>query len=137
MENSGSLEDRMLVREVYGLYTMASCNGDMNGWLGLWTDDAEWNSHLFNRKGKAELRQQWDQLWVNFDQLGFLSEVGPVAVNGDTARAQSVAREIIRMADGSLFKLIGVYDDYLIRMDGRWLFSRRDYRPLVQEDGAA
>ena len=86
----------MLVREVYGLYTMASCHGDMEAWLDLWTDDAEWNSHLFTRKGKDELRLQWNELWVNFDQLGFLSDVGPVSVTGETARVESVAREVIR-----------------------------------------
>lgn len=133
IKNSGSLEDRMLVREIYGLYATASCQGDVEAWLDLWTDDAQWNSHIFNRRGKAELRQQWNDLWVNFGKLGFLSDVGPVAVTGDTARAQSVAREVIRLTDGSLFKLIGTYDDHLVRVDGVWLFARRDYNPLVEE----
>lgn len=137
MKNSGSLEDRMLVRETYGLYMMASCHGDVDAWLDLWTDDAQWNSHLFNRTGKAELRDQWDSLWANFANTGFISDVGPVAVTGDTARAQSVAREVIRLVDGSVFKLIGTYDDHLVRVDGRWLFSRRDYSPLVEEHIAA
>lgn len=137
MKNSGSLEDRMLVRETYGLYAMASCHGDADAWLDLWTDDAEWNSHLFTRKGKDELRGQWDDLWANFEKTGFLSDVGPVAVSGDTARAQSVAREVIRLVDGSVFKLIGIYDDYLVRDGDRWLFSRRDYSPLVEEHIAA
>jgi len=133
MKNTGSLEDRMLVRETYGLYAMASCNGDAEAWLELWTDDAQWNSHMFTRRGKVELRQQWDDLWGSFDKLGFLSDIGAVEVTGDTARAQSVAREIIRLKDGSLFKLIGTYDDHLVRAGDRWLFSRRDYSPLVEE----
>ena len=60
------------------------------------------------------------QLWANFSQSGFLSDAGPVAVSGDTARAQPVAREVIRMVDGSVFKLIGTYDDYLVRAGDRW-----------------
>ena len=66
--------------------------------------------------------------------FGFLSEIGWIAVDGDTARASSQAREIIRLKDGGLFKLIGRYDDYLVSKNGQWLFSRRNYQPLVLEE---
>lgn len=133
MKNSGSLEDRILIRELYGLYADASSRGSADDWLALWTEDGQWNSHIFRCAGKAELRAQWDALWANFAALGFLSELGPVAVTDDTARARSVAREIVRLTDGSLYKLIGTYDDYLVKVGGEWLFSRRDYQPLVEE----
>ena len=90
-------------------------------------------SHLFRRRGRDDLREQWHELWANFDKVGFLSEVGPVQVSGNLARARSVAREVIRLADGSIFKLIGIYDDELVRSGETWLFARRDYTPLVQE----
>lgn len=134
MTNSGPMEDRLLIRELFGLYGDASCKGDGAAWLATFADDCEWNSHMFNRKGKADLREQWDQLWQAFDKLGFLSEIGWIAVDGDTARASSQAREIIRLKDGGLFKLIGHYDDYLVRENGQWLFSRRNYQPLVLEE---
>lgn len=134
MTNSGPMEDRLLIRELFGLYGDASCKGDADSWLATFAEDCEWNSHMFNRKGKADLREQWDQLWQAFDKLGFLSEIGWIAVDGDTARASSQAREIIRLKDGGLFKLIGHYDDYLVRENGQWLFSRRNYQPLVLEE---
>ena len=133
-KNAGPLEDRLLIRELFGLYGDASCTGDAGAWLDLFADDCEWNSHMFECQGKAELRGQWDQLWTAFDKLGFLSEIGWIAVEGDTARASSQAREIIRLKDGKLFKLIGHYDDYLVRENGQWLFSRRNYQPLVVEE---
>jgi ketosteroid isomerase-like protein len=133
MPNTGPMEDRLLIRELFGLYGDASCKGDGEAWLDLFAQDCEWNSHMFNRKGKADLREQWDQLWAAFDKLGFLSEIGWIAVDGDTARASSQAREIIRLKDGNLFKLIGHYDDYLVRENGQWLFARRNYQPLVEE----
>ena len=134
LTNSGPMEDRLLIRELFGLYGDASCKGDADSWLATFAEDCEWNSHMFNRKGKADLREQWDQLWLAFDNLGFLSEIGWIAVDGDTARASSQAREIIRLKDGGLFKLIGHYDDYLVRENGQWLFSRRNYQPLVLEE---
>ena len=93
--------------------------------------------HIFNCEGKPALRAQWDQLWTAFDKVGFLSEIGWIQVDGDTARASSQAREIIRLKDGGLFKLIGHYDDYLLRENDRWLFSRRNYQPLVVEEPGA
>jgi hypothetical protein len=133
MKNSGPLEDRILIRELYGLYADASSRGSAEDWLALWTDGGQWNSHIFQCTGKIELRQQWDSLWANFASLGFLSEVGPIEVTGDTAKARSVAREIIRLTDGSLYKLIGAYEDHLVKANGEWLYARRDYRPLVEE----
>jgi hypothetical protein len=133
MKNSGPLEDRILIRELYGLYGDASCRGSVEDWLELWTEDGVWNSHIFECTGKAALRAQWNALWENFASLGFLSELGPVEVTGDTARARSYAREIIRLKDGGLFKLIGAYEDQMVRRNGTWLFARRDYRPLVEE----
>ena len=133
MANSGPMEDRLLIRELFGLYGDASCRGDADAWLALFAEDCEWNSHIFNRKGKGDLREQWDELWANFAELGFLSEIGWIAVDGDTARASSQAREVIRLKDGGLFKLIGHYDDHLVRENGEWRFARRNYRPLVVE----
>ena len=133
MQFSGPMEDRLLIRELYGLYADASNRGDPEAWLACFTNDGQWNSHIFQCSGKAELRRQWDQLWANFGSLGFLSEIGPIEVTGDTARARSYAREIIRLTNGGLYKLIGAYDDELVRQNGSWLFSRRNYRPLVEE----
>lgn len=133
MRNSGPLEDRILIRELYGLYSDASNRGDAEAWLDCFAEDGQWNSHLFRCTGREELRRQWDLLWTGFASLGFLSEVGPIEVSGDTARARSYAREIVRLKDGGLYKLIGAYDDHLVRRDGTWLFARRDYAPSVEE----
>ncbi len=134
MKNSGPMEDRLAIRELFGLYGDASCRGDGDAWLTLFAEDCEWNTHIFQRSGKKDLREQWDALWSAFDKLGFLSEIGWIAVDGDKARASSQAREIIRLKDGNLFKLIGHYVDDLVKVNGEWLFSRRNYQPLVVEE---
>ena len=133
-KNTGSMEDRLLIRELFGLYSDTGVTGDVEAWLATFAEDCEWNSHIFNCKGKAELRSQWEQLWANFDKLGFISEIGWIQVEGDTATASSQAREVIRLRDGSLFKLIGHYQDELVRENGEWLFLRRNYQPLVVEE---
>jgi uncharacterized protein (TIGR02246 family) len=133
MAFTGPSEDRLAIRDLYGRYGDASTRGDAEEWLTCWTEDGQWNTHLFKRSGKADLREQWDALWANFEKVGFLGEVGAIEVDGDKATCRSVAREIIRLTNGGLYKLVGRYDDYLVRKNGEWLFARRDYQPLIEE----
>ena len=65
--------------------------------------------------------------------IAFLSQWGPIHVTGDDAQARSYVREIARMEDGSLFKVVGTYDDAMVRRAGEWQFLRRIYRPMIFE----
>jgi len=130
---NGPREDRDSIRDLYGSYSDASSCGDVDRFLACFTEDGQWNTHIFSRNGKAELRAQWDELWVAFEKVGFLSEIGSIEVDGDTAYCRCVAREIIRLKSGDLFKLIGQYTDQLVRVDGNWLFRIRDYDPIAEE----
>ena len=133
MAFTGPTEDRMAIRDLYASYGDASARGAVEDWLACWAEDAQWNSHLFKRSGKAELREQWDMIWTNFDKVAFIGEVGAIEVDGDKAVCRAVAREIVRLRNGSVYKLVGQYEDLLVRKKGKWLFARRDYQPLVEE----
>lgn len=129
----GSLEDRMAIRDLYGLYADASARNNAAGWLDTWAENGRWKSHIFDCTGKEALKQQHATIMAMFDDLAFLSEVGAIEVDGDKAIGRSIAREIGRMKDGKLFKLVGRYDDQLVRVGGRWLFAYREYAPIIQE----
>jgi uncharacterized protein (TIGR02246 family) len=134
MAFTGPLEDRLAIRELYGTYTDASSRGDREGWLACFTEDGEWNSHLFKVSGRDGLRAQWDALWANFTTTSFLGEVGMIAVTGDSATARAFAREVILLTNGRVYRLAGRYDDELVRVNGEWLFARRNYTPLIDEE---
>lgn len=134
MPFTGPPEDRLAIRDLYDTAADASSRGDKEAWMDTYAEDGcEWNSHLFKRAGKAEIAAQWDELWLGFERVGFLGNVGAIEVTGDTARARVTAREIIRLKNGGLFKLIGLYHDELVRVNGEWKFTRRNYEPLVLE----
>lgn len=133
MAFSGPIEDRLAIRELYGTYGDASVRESLEDWLDCWTDNAEWHSHIFTRKGKPELREQWEALWVNFDRVAFVGEVGAIEVDGDHATGRAVAREIIALKGGGIYKLAGQYEDRFVKQGGKWRFLRRDYQPLVEE----
>lgn len=133
MAFTGPIEDRLAIRELYGAYGDSSAQRDGEAFLACWTDDGQWNSHIFQRSGKPELREQWDLLWTNFEKVGFLGEIGAIEIDGDKASCRSVAREIILLKGGGVYKLVGQYHDQVVRQNGKWLFARRDYQPFVEE----
>jgi uncharacterized protein (TIGR02246 family) len=129
----GSVEDRLAIRELYGAYGDASSRADAEAFLACWADDGQWNTHLFSRAGKKELKEQWDMLWMGFDKVAFLGDVAAIEVDGDRASARVTVREIVALKGGGVFKLAGLYRDELVRQNGQWLFAARDYSLLVEE----
>jgi ketosteroid isomerase-like protein len=130
---SGSIEDRLEIQELYARYASASSRGDKEGWLSCWAQDAVWHSHIFDCHGTEQIMSQYLEIMSDFDKLFFIGQLGPLEIDGDTARAQSQAMEIAQFKQGGFFKLGGVYEDTLGKRDGQWLFVRRDYEPLVQD----
>lgn len=130
---SGSIEDRLEIQELYARYASTSSRGDVDGWLSCWAGDAVWHSHIFDCHGTEQIKSQYSEIMSAFDKLFFIAQLGPLEIDGDTARAQSQAMEIAHFKQGGFFKLAGVYEDTLGKRGGEWLFVRRDYEPLVQD----
>ena len=133
MAFTGSIEDRLLIRELYGGYANASWRGDREAWIGCFTADGRWTSHLFDCTGHDELRAEWDRLWADWASVAFLGEIGAIEVAGNDAIARAYAREIIQLKSGGIFKLAGHYADQLRREHGEWRFTRRDYTLTIPE----
>ena len=133
MAFSGPTEDRIAIRELYDTYADASARASLETFLSCWTDDGQWNTHLFSRAGKAELHEQWETLWTGFDKVAFLGSVLSIEIDGDEAAVRSLAHEIVALKGGGVFKLAGLYHDRVVRRGGRWLFQKRDYETLVEE----
>jgi ketosteroid isomerase-like protein len=129
----GSVEDRLAIRELFGEYSEAGAVGDPAAWLECWSEDCRWVSHLFDASGKPALRAKWDQLWADWKCVAFFNEIGRIEVDGNTATAGSTTREIVELKNGSLFKLVGRYDDRLVKVDGQWRYQLRDYTVLFTE----
>lgn len=133
MPFSGPMEDRLAIRELYDTYGDASTRGDLELFLSCWDEDGVWNTQLFTRTGKDEMREQWAMLWTNFEKVAFLANVLSIEVEGDTASCRALQREEVLLKSGGIYRLSGLYSDRLIRSDGQWHFKRRDYEVLIEE----
>lgn len=131
------LEDRILIREVYGRYAIAVAQQDAQAWLDCWSSTATWKTPHFEVTGIAALEQSWDATWSGFVNVAAFNEVGSIAVADGTASAVSSVLEIITLKAGGTLKMAGVYTDSFVRENGQWRFSHREYAPLSQEMSAS
>lgn len=133
----GSLQDRILIRERYGAYSDAVFRQDVDAWLANYSEEGVWEIHGKAHRGKTELRAKWESLWAMLDKMAFFTEIGAIAVEGDSASARSYCREIVSLKNGQTMKVVGFYEDELIRRNDNWLFSKRHYTPLLNESAPA
>jgi SnoaL-like domain len=133
MPFTGSIENRLLIRELYDRYGDASWRGDRESWLRCFAEDGRWVSHLFDCRGREALARTWDDLWKDWSNVAFLSTLGSLEITGQRATARSYAREIVQLKSGGLIKLAGQYDDEIALHDGVWLFSSRLYKLTIAE----
>ena len=130
---SGPLEDRLLIRERMGAYSDSVFQRDVEAWLANYVEDGVWIMMGKPIKGKTALRAQWQELWATLDRMAFFVEIGAIQISGEHAKARSYCREIMHYRNGSTLKVVGMYEDELIRADGVWLFTQRNYQLLSNE----
>lgn len=135
MAFTGPLEERIAIRELHDTYADAGFRGDMQAWLDCFVDDCIWITTLGDMRGKDQLTAMWNQIFSTMGALGFFTVMGAIEIDGDRAKTRAYIREVFLAKDGSMQKLVGRYDDDLVRVGGAWKFARRDYSILIREGG--
>ncbi|MCB2076685.1 MAG: nuclear transport factor 2 family protein [Novosphingobium sp.] len=135
MAFTGTLEERIAIRELHDTYADAGFRGDKRQFVDCWTDDCTWVTPFGEVNGRAALDAQWDVVTATFDQLGFFTVLGAIEVDGNTATCRAYVREIFVNSDGAIQKIVGRYDDTLAKQDGAWKFASRIYSILIHEGG--
>lgn len=130
---TGPAEDRLKIRERLDSYSDAVCRQDLADYLACWTEDGERLGEGGECRGIEALRTHWDGIWQALERMAFLTQIGAIEVDGNRARTRSYCREILLFKNGATHRLVGVYEDELHRVDGTWLFSRRNYRVFLRE----
>ena len=133
MPFTGPLEDRILIRERFGSYADATFRCDVDAYLACWREDGIRRQGDQEACGKSGLRAHWESAWQHLDKMTFFAEIGAIEISGDRATTRSYCREILFLKNGGVRKVVGQYDDVLVRQDGDWLFARKAYRLLMDE----
>lgn len=133
MAFEGPFEDRLRIRELYGSYGDATARCDLDAYLACWSEDGVRAAHGTECRGTAALRAHWTDSWQRLESMAFFTDVASIVVRGDAATARVYCREIMVLKGGGIWKVVGAYDDDLVRDGDRWLFAHKSYRLLINE----
>lgn len=129
-------EERLEIAELVARYDQATDDGRPEDWAATWTDDGCWDGGI-TVQGKEELLAFARGLPTNPAFAAFrgarhfgtnftVEETGP-------GEARLVCDNLMLqpLAEGGVFAItLADYDDRLRKVDGRWLFVFRKWRPV-------
>lgn len=127
MTFTGSMEDRLAIRELYDTYADGGSRCCRETWLGCYARDARWKSHYFDLRGLEAIAATFDQIMIGVARAKVFTQIGSIEIEGDAANVRMRQDECLFYEDGRTYELLGNYDDVLIRRGGGWLFKDRNY----------
>ncbi|MDE0746422.1 MAG: nuclear transport factor 2 family protein [Porticoccaceae bacterium] len=137
MPFSGSIEDRLAIRELLDIYADAVNQRDTALWASTWAEDASWKLPVIpgmeNVCGKENIVTAWQTGMSMFPFIFMAFTVGGIQVDGNTATVRSYAAEVGTTSEGEEIRPRGQYDDQLIKVDGQWLFKERIFHSMYGE----
>jgi uncharacterized protein (TIGR02246 family) len=119
------LEDKDEIRELTARYCLAIAAGDVEKIVTLFCPDGAFVTSAGESVGSDELRRFYDRGGTT--NKPFVQN-HVIEVSGDEAVGRC-AVEVRMVSDGEAYTAAGEYVDLLRRVDGRWLFASRDFRP--------
>ncbi len=129
----GHVEDRLAIRERIEAYSDAVFRHDAESWIACWAEDAVWRLPGTEVAGRANIKAAWQGAMSAFEMAGFFAVPGSIRVTGNTAKARVYTQEILKLKAGGMRRIIGAYDDDLVKKDGVWRFASRTYKVLHDE----
>ena len=126
----GPLEDRIAIRERIEAYGDAVFQRDEAAWAANWADDSIWNLAGMEVKGKTNIVAMWKNAMAGFSTVTFLANPGAIRIRGNTADVRVYTLEFLVETGGKARRVVGQYDDRLVKENGAWLFQSRSYKIL-------
>lgn len=131
MAFTGSIEDRLAIRELHDSYCDAVLRRDPDDWGALWTEDAVWSLMGTEVVGRENIVNLWNGAMSAFEAVSFLGISGSLEVAGDTASGRYQTHEVL-VEKGVTRMAGGRYDDEFRKVDGQWLYSKRIFNIVAQ-----
>jgi len=127
---SSPASDELAVRNVIARLALLADDGDLDDYVALYTEDAEWAMPDAPRRGRADIR-------AGADARRAAGTTGPgsasrhvvtttaVTVDGDRAVADSVWMFLVDTVRSPAIGGVGTYHDELVRTAAGWQVARR------------
>ncbi len=129
---SGSLDDRVAIRELLERYADAVFRRDAAQWGACWAQDGVWRLMGMEIRGREAILSAWTQAMAGFEVAAFFVQPGALAIEGDAAHGRSWTHEVLKARDGSLRRVVGAYQDQFVKEADGWRFSARSFDLVLE-----
>ena len=133
---SNPAEDELAIRHLVAVYADAVNRRDEPLWASTWAEDAVWDLMGNEITGKDVVVDMWNKAMNGFDFVVQLVYQGTLEIDGASATGRWYLAEHLRPQGSQSGRFnIGTYADKYQRIDGKWLFTRRTYNVLYNDEG--
>lgn len=121
-----SLEDRFAIIDLCSVYNYTVDQADGEGWAATFTEDGVFAGPAGQAEGREALVPFCGQLAEAFPGGMHFTDNHLFEVDGDTCYHKCFLDFKVPSPDGSVASILLGYEDVIIKVDGEWLFKRRD-----------
>jgi len=133
---SNPAEDELAIRRLVAVYADAVNRRDGPLWASTWAEDGVWDLMGNEITGKDVVVDMWNKAMNGFDFVVQLVYQGTLEIDGASATGRWYLAEHLRPQGSQSGRFnIGTYADKYRRVDGNWLFTRRTYNILYNDEG--
>ena len=123
-------DDKAAIRALIDQYADAVFRRDASDWGNCWAENAHWSLMGTEVAGRDAIVALWTQAMTNFRFVAFFAQPGVIMVDGDSGAGRVWTQEVLEVADGTVTRPIGRYDDIYARTAEGWRFAARRYTML-------
>jgi ketosteroid isomerase-like protein len=131
------VKDELEIRSLAEKFSDAANRKDGEAFQSLWAKDAIWKIGPpinMEFKGKENMGASVTHMLGLWDFFVQLSGPGVVIINGDKTTARFYVNEIARKTDDKSGNYnLSMYEDELVKENGKWVFIKRSYNTIYQE----
>ncbi len=132
-----ALKDEMEIRALADKFSDAANRVDAATFQSLWAEKGIWkigspiNMEFIGKENMGTSVTHMLGLWDFFVQL---TGPGVISLHGEKATARFYVNEIARKSDDQSGNYnLSMYEDELIKENGKWVFLKRTYHTIYQE----
>ena len=121
-----SLEDRFAIIDLCSVYNYTVDQADGEGWAATFTEDGVFAGPAGQAEGREALVAFCGQLAEAFPGGMHFTDNHLFDIDGDTCHHKCFLDFKVPAPDGSVASVLLGYEDVVVKVEGEWLFRRRD-----------
>ena len=122
--------DELAIRDLVARSADAVVRFDAKAWIEGWAEDARWILGGSAAEGRDAILSRWLMVMGTIDFVAQLPEYGTLDISGDRGTGRWYVTELLWFKGGNPARILGVYHDDYLRVDGAWRFEQRRFDVL-------